>query len=89
MYYKENENINKFGESIGFEDIDSKQSESGIEDESTKFGEILDSAVDAGETFFSIGSMICEVFMRLISLIMRHAYLIAVIIVAILFVIKM
>lgn len=89
MNYKENKNVDKLNESVGFKNIDSKQQESGIENENTKFGEILDSAVDAGDTFFSIGSMICEFFMGLMSLIMRHAYLIAVIIVAILFVIKM
>lgn len=73
-------------EIVNLRDEDSDKSNNIYLNENTRFENMLDSAVEAGDNFFTIGSMVCEVFMGLMSWIMRHAYLIAVIIVAILFV---
>lgn len=73
-------------EIVNLRDEDSDKSNNVYLNENTRFENMLDSAVEAGDNFFTIGSMVCEVFMGLMSWIMRHAYLIAVIIVAILFV---
>lgn len=86
MNFKMDENKDVHDEIIGSKDVDSNKSKNVSLSENTKFEDMLDSAVEAGDNFFIIGSMVCEVFMGLMSWIMRHAYLIAVIIVAILFV---
>lgn len=86
MNFKMDENKDVHDEIIGSKDVDSNKSKNVSLSENTKFEDMLDSAVETGDNFFIIGSMVCEVFMGLMSWIMRHAYLIAVIIVAILFV---
>ena len=83
MYSKINKN------DLSPKDLEENQNDNGMDDRSKENELRMSSIIDGGDNFISTISTIFEVFMLVMNWIMKNAYLIAVLIIAILFVFKL